>query len=267
MTVLDTAKQTLCLRTGVQLHYVAQGDPSAPPLILLHGYTDSSFSFSRVLPELAAHFRLYAIDQRGHGDSERPQDGYTMPQLAEDIIALMDALGLARASVVGHSMGSIVATYVALAAPQRVERLALMGAASNWRTPDLVAFLQVVDALDDPVPAEFARAFQESANHRPLPEGFLEQVVAESLKLPAHVWRAALRAHVDADYAARLGELCMPTLLLWGERDAYCSRDEQGRLLAGLGNATLKIYAETGHTPHWERPDLVVGDLEQFLLG
>jgi non-heme chloroperoxidase len=255
------------LTTGVRLRYAEQGDPAGPPIILLHGYSDSWFSFSRVLPLFPARYRIYALDQRGHGDSERPASGYTMRELAADVLAFMDAKGLARATLVGHSMGSMVAQQVALAAPERVARLVLVAPATMnlVHNAAVLELKQAVESLTDPVPAEFAREFQASCVHQPLPTDFMDRVVAESLKLPAHVWRAVMAGLVNADHPARLGDSGIPTLILWGDRDAFFPRAEQDSLAAVLGAAPLKVYPETGHTPHWERPAEFVRDLEEFI--
>jgi non-heme chloroperoxidase len=253
------------LASGLRLHYAEQGDPAGYPLVLLHGFTDSWFSYSRVLPALATRFRVLAPDQRGHGDSDRPATGYAMSGLAADAVAFMDALALPRAAVIGHSMGSIVATELALAAPERLDALVLMSANTSWNTRDIVAFEGVVAGLADPVPAEFAREFQGSTAFEPLPEAFLERVVAESLKLPARVWRAALAGHIAADYADRLGAIKTPALVLGGEEDTYCSAARQRELAERLGNAELKLFPQVGHCPHWERPEQFARDVEAFL--
>src|SRR5215813_5937014 len=117
------------LSTGVRLRYAESGDPAGHPIILLHGYTDSWFSFSRALPYFDPSHHVYILDQRGHGDSDRPASGYTFSDFAADVIAFMEAKGIKRATLVGHSMGSIVAQGVALLAPERVERLVLIGSA------------------------------------------------------------------------------------------------------------------------------------------
>ncbi len=259
------------LRTGVRLRYAEQGDPAGQPIILLHGYSDSWFSFSRVLPLFPAAYHVYALDQRGHGDSDRPASGYTMRDLAADAIAFMDAKGLAQAIVVGHSMGSLVAQQVALAAPERVARLVLVGSATAAR--EIVGIFELEQAVDsfaaassaDPVPAEFAREFQASTAYQPLPADFMDRVVAESLKLPARVWRALMDGMLATDVPTKLGDSRIPTLILWGDRDGYFPRSEQDALLAMLPTATLKVYPETGHTPHWERPQEFVRDLEVFI--
>ncbi|HKO62203.1 MAG TPA: alpha/beta fold hydrolase, partial [Pyrinomonadaceae bacterium] len=88
------------LGTGVRMHYVEQGDPKGPTIILLHGYSDSWVSYTRVLPLLDKKYHVYAPDLRGHGASDRPASGYTFPDFAGDIIAFMDAKGIKKASIV-----------------------------------------------------------------------------------------------------------------------------------------------------------------------
>lgn len=253
------------LATGVRLHYAEQGDPGAHPVILLHGITDSWFSFSQVLPKLAANYHVYAPDQRGHGDSDRPEDkGYAWPDFAADVIAFMDAMGIERATLVGHSMGSMVAQQVAITAPERVARLVLVASATTVRNEGVLEFQQAVEMLDDPVPEEFAREFQVSTIYQPLPEDFLNRVVAESLKLPARVWRAAMAGMLAADPLTS-GDIRHPTLILWGDQDTILPRSEQDLLVSKLANASLKVYPETGHALHWERPEQFVRDLEDFI--
>jgi len=255
------------LITGVRLRYAEQGDSGGQPIIMLHGLADSWFSFSRVLPALAATYHIYALDLRGHGDSDRPAHGYGMTDFAADVLAFMDAMELPSAILVGHSMGSFIAQQVALAAPQRVARLVLLGSAANGCSKDLLEFQQVVDTLDDPVPEEIAHEFQISTIYRPLPDDFLNQVVTESLKLPAYVWRAALAGCLAVDYTADLGRIQAPTLLLRGDHDAVFSRDAQAALVAGLEHAVLRVYPETGHAIHWERPEQVIAHLNAFMAN
>ena len=254
------------LATGVRLRYAEQGDPAAQPLILLHGYSDSWFSYSRVLTGLARRHRVYALDLKGHGDSDRPAGGYTMRDMAGDVVAFMDANGIRPATVVGHSMGSFVAQQVAVRAPERVTRLVLIGSATTFRKLEGVPELaRAVDALSDPVPHEFAREFQVSTIHHPVPDEFLDRAVAESLKLPARVWRAVMAGMLATGPAGALGERGIPTLILWGDRDACFARSEQEALVAAIPSAVLKVYPETGHALHWERPEGFVRDLEAFV--
>jgi pimeloyl-ACP methyl ester carboxylesterase len=254
------------LTTGLRLHYAVQGHSNGHPIILLHGYTDSWFSFSRVLPRLPTSYRVYALDQRGHGDSDRPANGYGMRHLAADVLAFMDAMELAQASVVGHSMGSLVALELALAAPDRVARLVLAGSGTTLRNDGIFGLQQAVDAIEDPVPATFAREFQLSTIHHPVPDDFLATAVGESLKLPASVWRQALAGQLAVNYTHQLGRIQTPTLILRGERDTVFTSAAQDALATGLAaTAVSKVYPQTGHALHWERPAEFVTDLQDFI--
>ena len=90
------------------------------PILFLHGWPDSWFSFSRVLSLLPERYHAFAVDQRGFGDSERPDRGYGIEDLAADVRRFLDAVAVERATVVGHSFGSFVARRVAVAYPDRV---------------------------------------------------------------------------------------------------------------------------------------------------
>src|SRR5262245_36939969 len=96
----------LSLDTGVRLHYAESGSAGGEPVLFLHGYTDSWYSFAPVLPRLPASLHAFAPDQRGHGDSERPACDYAPADFAADAVAFLDAVGVREATVVGHSMGS-----------------------------------------------------------------------------------------------------------------------------------------------------------------
>jgi non-heme chloroperoxidase len=253
------------LKTGVRLRYAESGAAAGHPIILLHGYTDSWFSFSRALPYFDPSDHVFALDQRGHGNSERPASGYTFPDFAADVIAFMDAKGITRATLVGHSMGSFVAQQVALTAPERLERLVLIGSATTLRNGAVLEFQQAVEKLAEPVPAEFAREFQVSTVYQPLPDEFMDRAVAESRRLPARTWRAVLAGLLAGDCKTRLGNIRTSALILWGDRDNFFLRAEQDTLAATLPNAVLKVYPETGHALHWEWPEQFAQDLKDFI--
>jgi pimeloyl-ACP methyl ester carboxylesterase len=254
------------LATGPLVRYVEQGDQAAEPLILLHGYGDSWYSFSRLLSLLApAEYHVFAFDQRGHGSSERPPDGYGMDDFSADVAAFMDAIGIARATVVGHSMGSLIARRVAAFYPERVSRLVLIGSALRTTNAVTRELRDVVQGLEDPVPADFVREFQASTIHAPLPDAFFEGVVAESLKVPARVWRAALAGILALDDAEAVATISAPTLILGGALDGVFSAEEQQELATAMPGSQLILYPETGHDPQWERPEQVARDLEVFL--
>ena len=257
------------LATGVRLHYAQRGDPTGEAIVFLHGYSDSWFSFSRVLPLLSPEYHAFALTQRGQGDSDKPKCCYSPNDFAADADRFMDAVGIDEATLVGASTGALFAQRVALSYPRRVSRLILIAPQTPvHKNESLSGFREEVRTLEDPVPPEFVREFQESTIYHPVPQEFLDTVVLESLKLPAHVWRDYLEQaalSIDHDYVVELREIKVPTLILWGEQDALFPREEQERLAAAIPGATLKVYPETGHAAHWERPEWVVRDLEEFI--
>ena len=177
----------LRIATGPRLHYVEYGDAGGEAIVFLHGWPDSWYSFSRVVEKIPERYRALLIDQRGYGESERPEAGYDIPSMAADVTAFLDALSIERATIVGHSFGSFVARRVALDHPSRVDRLVLV--ASGWTgSNDVLRGVHAsLDGVSDPVSREFARDFQASTAFAPLPEAFFEQIVSESMKLPARL--------------------------------------------------------------------------------
>jgi pimeloyl-ACP methyl ester carboxylesterase len=253
------------LRTGLHVHYAEQGDPAGQAIVFLHGYSDSWYSFSRLLPLLAPSYHAFAVSERGHGDSDKPECCYSLDHFASDVDAFMDAVGIDEATIVGHSGGGIIAQRVAVKYPHRVRRLVLIStAAKGTLFRDISELGEAVRTLKDPVPDAFAREFQQSTIYGSVPEEFFETVVSECLKVPSRVWRDYFDGVVLAE-TDQLPQIKAPTLILWGDRDSYPAREEQERLAREIPNATLKVYTETGHDPHWERPEDVVRDLDIFL--
>ena len=252
--------------TGIRLRYAEQGTGPGEPIILLHGLSDSWFSFSRVLPLLSTQHRVYALDQRGHGGSDKPKTGYLMRDLAADVIAFMDAKRIGRATILGHSMGSFVAQQVALSAPKRVSRLILVGSATAPAKYVGVEQLDsIVRSFKDPVPREFLREFQVSTIYDYVPADFIDRAVDESTKLPAHAWLALVNGLLATKAPTALGAAGIPTLVMWGDKDSYAVESEQKALLALIRTASLRTYEKTGHAPHWERPATFARDVLAFV--
>lgn len=248
---------------GIRLHYVSGGPREARTVVLLHGYPDSHFSWARVAPTLARHLRVVAPDLRGHGRSSRPTRGYAVEDLAEDVLALLDELGIDEAIVVGHSMGSFVAQRLADVAPDRLDALVLVGGAPSIHgLSDLGELVSAVEALADPVPEEFLRGFQESTIVRPLPAEFFEGLVAESRLVPARVLKQVLRGMLAAEPRdAGAGSRELRTWLLWGTEDPLFDSADQDALLRLFTRAELRAYEGVGHAPHWEDPDAFAADI------
>jgi non-heme chloroperoxidase len=255
------------IRTGVTMRYVESGPAEAPEVVvLLHGWPDSRFSFSRVTPALAAAgHRTLAVDQRGFGDSSRPSTGYRIEDLADDAAAFLDALDLPAVTLVGHSMGTFVARRVTQLHPDRVRRLVLIGAAATAVNEVVREVVELVADLPDPVPEGFAREFQAGTIHHPVPQPFFDRIVAESVKAPARVWRDVVTGLLVYDDESRLASIAVPTLVLGGEQDALFSPAEQAAVASAIPRARLMLYPDTGHCPNWERPGRVAADIDAFI--
>jgi pimeloyl-ACP methyl ester carboxylesterase len=253
------------LPSGIRLRVGTYGEPENPAILWLHGYTDSWFSFSRILPLLPADVQVVVPDQRGHGESDKPADGYSVNEFAWDAVHLLDLVGIDSATVAGHSMGSFVAQRMAVIAPERVARLVLVGSAARIRNAAVLELAEAVAAFSEPVPVEFVRDFQQSTCYRPVPAAFLDRVVSESRKVPSRVWKSILSRMLSSDWTTDVGRIRCPTLVLGGDRDAVFSRSEQEALAASIPRATLSIRTEVGHSPHWETPEEFTKELLAFM--
>jgi len=251
------------------LEFAEHGGSSGTPVIALHGVTDSWRSFEPLLPHLPSELRLLALSQRGHGDSDKPAAGYRPTDFADDVAAFMDAMEIERAVLLGHSMGSVNAMRFAIDHPTRVAGLVLAGT-MPWfgRPPELREFYRAqIVPLADPVPEAFARDFQQSTLAGPIAPAMLDRFVAESVKVPAHVWRAAFAGFIGDDFSARLREIEVPTLIVWGRQDAFCSAAEQQAMLSLIATARLVEYTDAGHAMHWEEPQRFAHDLSRFVTS
>lgn len=253
------------LANDLSLEYTERG--TGPATVLVHGYADSCYAFDEVMGRIPSTMRALAPTHRGHGDSSHPAAGYHIEDFAADLVAFMDAAGVSRAALVGHSMGSLVAQAVALAHPERVSHLVLIGAATTFDNPVVRELEAAVRDLRDPVPREFVTEFQASTLYRPIPDEVLARVVSESMKVPARVWRDALTGILAYSSGARLARLAMPTLIVWGDHDEIAPRVEQDRLRDSISRSTLTVYQDAGHSPHWEQPQRFVDDLVRFVEG
>ena len=257
------------LPTGVRLNYVEQGDPArhagraAARLLRTRGARTS-----RILPLLPRIVRVFAVTQRGHGDSSKPETGYAAGATSpRDLAAFLDAMGLdsrgrrraldglaRRAAVCDRLSG----THARAGARGRVpasrrqrRRFVSLGRPSR-RSP--IRSIRRSSA-----------SFSRARVARPVPPDFFEDVVGDSLKVPARVWKGALEPYLTMDFLPRLSEIAAPTLMIWGDRDAFIGRPEQDVLTGAIAGSRLVTYAGTGHSPHWEEPERFSADLLAFI--
>ncbi|WP_411720481.1 alpha/beta fold hydrolase [Mycetocola sp.] len=257
---------TAHLDTGVTVPYVSIGDAEGPPLVLLHGWGESAGVFERLLPGLPERYRVFAFDQRGHGEATKPHSGYALKDTADDVRAFLDAVGVEFAVLLGSSSGGYIAQQVAVSWPPRVKALILVGAPRSLAgTP---SFAAEVNALSDPIdPAWVRQSLEWFPLAAPVPEEYLNDRVRDGVRTPAHVWQMALAGFGSARAPTEVGEILCPTLIIRGERDEVIPDAEHEALARSIPGSQLRRYSDTGHLVLWERPDLVAADVTEFLAG
>ncbi len=265
---MEPVEGVVSLPGGLSLSFVETGDRDGPPAVFLHGYVDSWRSFEPVLQYLPAWIHAVALSLRGHGRSAKPADGYSVAALAEDVLGLMDALGIRAAVLVGGSSGGFIARRIAIEHPERARALVFLGSPYALRGrsgPEALA--DALSAYGESVPTEFIRSFQEGTIVQPVPAPFLERMVGESAQVPARVWRATLAALLNDESDGGLGEIRVPTLAIWGGRDSMVSRADQDALLDAIPQSQLVVYEDAGHSLYWEEPRRVARDITTFIAG
>jgi non-heme chloroperoxidase len=264
ITTAPITEHVLTLASGRQLRYATRGADLSIAVVFVHGWPDSWRSFEPVLDALPPTTSAVSVSLRGFGGSDAPPDGYTPDDFAADVCELVDDLGVTSAVFVGHSMGTLVVQRLAASHPEMVAGLVLIGGFNQLPDDVFNDVWSAVQHLTDPISEPFVREFQSSTLAAPVPDRFFDQLVAESLRAPAHVWRAAF-AGIRTMPSAHDPAITAPTLLLWGDQDALVPRAEQDALLAAIPSGRLVVYPDAGHSPNWEQPERVARDIETFL--
>jgi len=263
---------------GQRFHYTEWGPPAAPPLVLLHGVTGHARTWDDEARALSAEWRVLALDQRGHGDSDPAPDGdYTVPSLAGDLAAFADALGLARVDLVGLSLGGRVAIAFAAANPERVRRLVVVdigpdiAAAGRARVgaamalaPERFETLEEALALARMANPRYAEArLRDRVRHglRPLAGGGFGWKYDRALR--EAVRRGHWRDPVDVWPLWRA--LQCPTLLVRGAESDVLDAGTAKRMLETQPRARMVEVPGAGHTVPGDRPAEFLAALREFL--
>jgi pimeloyl-ACP methyl ester carboxylesterase len=260
---MASAVRNLRLRTGITVPCLVQGGAEARPLLLLHAWGESRGSFDRLVPLLTG-FRVYAPDLRGQGQADKPEDGYSLAEQAEDAAAILDAVSLEKAFVLGSSSGGYVAQQLAIAYPGRVAALVLVGSPLSLR--GRAPFADEVNGLTDPIDEDWVRAsLSWFTMLQDVPSWFLEDRVRDGVRMPAHAWRRILDGLGTATPPTEAGTIQAPTLILYGGQDSLLPRRDQEALEARIAGSVLKVYPDVAHAVLWECPERVAEDATAFL--
>ena len=243
------------------------------PLLLIHGLGYARWGWEPVLPELAEQFDVILFDNRGIGESDAPPGPYTVAEMAADAVQVLDEAGVARAHVVGTSLGGMIAQELALAYPERVDRLVLActtpGGQKAHPMPQVTVALMAEAATLEPAVA--LRRFVENALAPATVEAhpeIVEQIMAHRLataQQPA-AWAAQASAGATFDAYDRLGPLAAPTLVQHGDEDVVVDPRNADLLVELLPDARLE-RVPGGHLFFWEAPEQFVSSVSGFLEG
>ena len=265
---------------GLPVRYLTAGE--GPSLVLLHALGESALDWQWALPELARTHRVYAPDLSGFGYSAKPSADYSPAFFTRFVGDYLDALELEHATVIGNSLGGLIALRLALSEPARVTALGLVDSAGlgrevtyALRLPTLPGYgeattiwgktpfgaaqrtwlrVPLLFARPERVPTEWS---EEQSRLAQLP-GFTEAVIA------------ALRAQVNFEgqrevLLDQLPQLQMPTLIIWGASDRIFPKSQAQEAIGRLKQGSLEIIPDCGHLPHIERPDDFLAALGPFL--
>ncbi len=258
---------------------VLEAGAGGRPLFLEHGFCGAKEDFADVLVPLAERgWHVVAPDLRGHGSSEHPrgESAYTLATFTDDVLALADVLGWETMTLVGHSMGGMIAQVIAIDHGERLDGLVLMDTGHGpvrGIDPDmlelgkqvvrseglgtLVELMKSVDPLSTP-------AHERLLRERP---GFREFTDNKTLVCSPEMWLSVAGAMVSQeDRLADLSRISVPTLVIVGEQDEVFLGDSQ-RMADRIPGAALAVIPDAGHSPHVENPDAWWAVLLTFLEG
>ncbi len=235
---------------------IQQRGNGPPHFICLHGLVDTLEVWNTLAAPLADRGHVVALDQRAHGGSTAPPGPYAREDLAADVIATLDHVRVAETIVVAHSMGGIVAMTTALAFPDRVRGLVLLGAASQCNERVAMWYERIATAAESDGLPGLARAIYGNAETPEL------RGDAQGL---AHVTRCLKSLHTHP-LTPRLGAIRCPTLLVVGERDPM-GPAASAIIAKQISGATLVTLPNVGHWVHVEAAEALLGVLDPFLAA
>jgi pimeloyl-ACP methyl ester carboxylesterase len=231
-----------------------------PALLLIHGFTDTSRSFSLLAPHLPGR-RLIIPDLRGHGASPAGTIGFSPGNFADDIAGLIGRLRLERPVLVGHSLGAIIAVEAAASYGELVGGLVLLAGTLKPGISQDHPMVTGVEALRDPIsPADPFYAWWHAC--RPgVPQAFLALMAQEASAMPAARWWLILEQLRRADLTGRAPGVRQETLVVAGAVDPLFGEAHQQALLRALPGSDFLRIEGCGHNPHWEDPALVAASI------
>lgn len=263
------------LRIGDQLVHIEQAGEGAP-VVLIHGFGGSTYSWRKVMPGLAESFRVVAIDLSGFGYTQRPRrpESYSREAQGELVLRIMDALGMERAHLIGHSYGGGITLWLARYHPERVRSMVLVDSSAPTYANDRRSRLAALR----PVTSLFLRSWvlRPATVRKALLRSFYDDSRVTPELVQAYYERLRVEGVADAYYGltapnrgpaepVRLEEIRTPALILWGRHDVVIPLAGGQRAATMLPRATLVVMEKSGHLPMEEQPEEFLQAVVPFL--
>ncbi len=257
---------------SVAVHHVVEASPDlpedAPVVVLSNSLGTTHAMWDPQVPALAERFRVVRYDTRGHGSSPVPQGPYSIDDLADDLLALLDRLGVEKAHVVGLSLGGMTAMRLAARNPERVDRLvvlctsALLGPAQGWLDRAATVRAHGTSAVAEPVVERWYTAAHAQAHP--------EQVAAARAMVAAQSaegYASCCEAIATMDLTADLADITAPTLAVAGADDAATPPDHLERIAESVKDGRLLVVPQAAHIASQEQPDVVTRAVLEHLTA
>lgn len=255
---------------GLDVHYEIGGSPDAPPLLCLHSLATDNAVWDAQVPALEAHFRVVRPDLRGHGATAATPPPYDLDLLRDDAVGLLDALGIERVSVLGLSIGAIIALGLALDAPERVERIVVADCRAD--APD--AYKAIWDGAIATIDEHGLAPVIDSSVQRWFSEKFRAAEPATVAAVRDRAMGTAVdgfvgiaRAVQQLDYLRRLDDIAVPALFVVGTEDPAAPPAVMAEMAARVPGARLVELDGAGHLTPVECGDRFTDAVVPFLRG
>jgi 3-oxoadipate enol-lactonase len=271
-----TSSGTTQIINGVPVHFTLDGPNDAPVITFAPALSLDLRSFDSQVPAFSDRYRVLRLDLRGHGFTDQGGEPFSMEDLADDVVGLLDHIGVEKTHFVGSSLGAMVGLALAFDHPDRLSSLIFM--ASQGALPperlatarDNIAAMRASGATVDTTMADQADAMLErllcdpDESAHPERNALLREILATTTLFGQ---ARAYEAILDMDYDGRLGEVHTPTLVLAGAQDSSTTPERMQMYKDGIAGAKMELLDGAGHFPNVEQPDAFNAVLEEFLSG
>jgi pimeloyl-ACP methyl ester carboxylesterase len=250
---------------GYRLHYRETGE--GRPVILLHGLGGDGSRWTATTAALAGDFRVIALDQIGFGKSDKPLVNYNHGLLAEFLVEFMRTIDVSKASIVGHSMGAFVGTYVAVFHADKLDRLVLVDGGSldtPPRSPHLIRIQNGTTLAETREYFELMFHDKSRVTDQLVRENFMRRLRMSYTISRMQESRVNRIGFVNQEQAAKIEA---PTLILWGKHDLLLPVSDAELLNRVIPNSRLIVLPKSGHIPQIEQPDKFNNSLHEFLAS